>query len=144
MFRPRYHSENSQQAPFMKCLLCTTDTPYIFYSSYKNLIRWAVPFPFEDTEALQPKPKATKLSLESRLFTPGACVSKQRMSRDLACSPSSQEAVCLPDSQLERYLIKGCPRQGSEPQEEWSWEDPADPGQQAQCTLPMCETEHIL
>lgn len=99
---------------------------------------------FEDTEALQPKPKATKLALESRLFTPGACVSKQGMSRDLTCSPSSQEAVSLPDSQLERHLIKGCPRQGSEHREEWSWEDPADPGQQAQCTQLMCETEHIL
>lgn len=70
---------------------------------------------FEDTEALQPKPKVTKLALESRLCTPGACVSKQGMSRDLACSPTSQEAVSLPDRQLERHLIKGCPRQGFEP-----------------------------
>lgn len=67
-----------------------------------------------------------------------------RMSRNLACSLSSQEAVSLPDSRLERHLIKGCSRQGSEPWEEWSWEDPADPGQQAQGTLWMCETEHIL
>lgn len=71
---------------------------------------------FEDTEALQPKPKVTKLALESRLFTPGACVSKQGMERDLACSPTSQEAVSLPDCQLERHLIKGCPRQGFEPE----------------------------
>lgn len=40
-------------------------------------MRRAVLFPFEDTEALQPKPKTTKLALESRLFTPGACVNKQ-------------------------------------------------------------------
>lgn len=47
----------------MKCLLHgSTDILYIFYNSYRNLMRQAVLFPFigEDTEALQPKPKATK------------------------------------------------------------------------------------
>lgn len=56
----------------MKCPLCTTDTSYIHLLQFLQEPDEAGSAIFEDTEALQPKPRATKLALESRLCTPGA------------------------------------------------------------------------
>lgn len=88
----------------MKCLLCATDTPHIFfpfYNSFRNPTRWATLFPFtdEDTDGLQPKPKAIKADVGIQAANLGASVNRGRAETGLLCVQSE-------GSQSTRHSIR--------------------------------------